>query len=118
MARAPVYLKTSVSIHIWASFCRITGSWVTGTPFFLVARARSSRLSSAMRSRTCRPKPRASRSYMRVVSPTAQPLFSPPRICDSWIRTLSKYTSLNSASPVNCLSGFTVTPGVFMSRRK
>ena len=52
IARAPVYLNTSVSIHIWASFWRITGSWVTGTPFFLVLRARSTRLSSAMRRRT------------------------------------------------------------------
>ena len=118
MARAPVYLKTSVSIQSWASFCRIIGSRVTGTPSFLVARARSTRASRAMRSRTCSPKPRASRSYIRVVSPTAQPLSSPPRICDSGIRTLSKYTSLNSASPVSCLSGFTVTPGLFMSSRK
>ena len=36
MARAPVYLNTSVSIHICASFCRMTGSWVAGTPFFVV----------------------------------------------------------------------------------
>ncbi len=90
IARAPVYLKTSVSIQSWASFWRITGSCVTGIPFFLLARAMSTRPSSAMRRRTCRPKPRARRSYMRVVRPTAQPLLSPPRICDSGTRTLSK----------------------------
>ena len=68
--------------------------------------------SSAMRSRTCSPKPRASRSYISVVRPTAQPLLTSPSTWRSCTRTLSKKTSLNSASPVICLSGFTVTPGV------
>jgi hypothetical protein len=71
-----------------------------------------------MRSRTCSPKPSASRSYMSVVSPTVQPLLTPPSTWLSWTRTLSKKTSLNSASPVSCRSGFTVTPGAFMSSRK
>ena len=47
MARAPVYLKTSVSIQSWASFCRMMGSFVTGRPFFLVWRlAPSAQVSS------------------------------------------------------------------------
>ena len=117
-ARAPVYFSASVSIHSVASFCRMTGSFVMLRPCFSIRLAMSMSDSSVMRSRTCRPKPSASRSYISVVRPTAQPLLTPPRIWLSCTRTLSKKTSLNSASPVICLSGLTVTPGNFMSRRK
>ena len=55
---------------------------------------------------------------MSVVIPTRQPLLTPPSACDSCTRTLSKKTSLNSASPVSCRSGLIVMPGSFMSSRK
>ncbi len=115
MARAPVYLSDSVSIQSCASFWRITGSFVTTRPLFSTLRAISMRLSSVMRSRTCSPKPSASRSYISVVSPTCQPPLTSPSTCDSCTRTLSKNTSLNSGSPVICTSGRTVTPTSCMS---
>src|SRR6058998_2863948 len=93
IARAPRYLRHSVSIQSWAIFCRITGSLVRTRPSFSMRRASSMRPSSAMRSRTWSPNPSARRSYISVVSPTCQPLLRPPRISDSWTRTLSKKTS-------------------------
>src|SRR6266550_2996066 len=74
IARAPVYLRHSVSIQSCASFWRITGSFVTTRPLFSILFASSSRPSSAIRRRICSPQPRVSRSYIKVVSPTAQPL--------------------------------------------
>ena len=102
MARAPVYLRLSVSIQSWAIFWRKTASFVVGRPLFSTWRAISTNPSRAMRNLTCRPKPRARRSYIRVVNPTDQPLPTPPSTWDSCTRTLSKKTSLNSASPVIC----------------
>ncbi len=52
MARAPVYLKASVSIQSWASFWRTIGSLVATSPFVLVRWASPTRASSAIRSLT------------------------------------------------------------------
>ena len=61
---------------------------------------------------------RETRSFMRVVMATRQPSPAGPTRIESGTRTLSKNTSLNSASPVICTSGRTSTPGACMSSTK
>jgi hypothetical protein len=57
------------------------------------------------------PAPIPTRSNMRVVLATAQPLFSPPIRSASATTASSKNTSLKSAWPVISTSGRMVTPG-------
>ena len=58
------------------------------------------------------------RSDINVVRATAQPAFTSPSRAESGRTTLSKKTSLNSASPVIWRSGRTVTPGASRSATK
>ena len=58
------------------------------------------------------------RSLASVVMATAQPLFSPPRMCSWGTRASVKNTSLKWAPPFICFSGRTSTPGWSMSNRK
>ena len=55
------------------------------------------------------------RSCESVVIAIVQPSFSPPIMFDFGMRTSSKKTSLNHATPVISTSGRIVMPGVFMS---
>ena len=52
---------------------------------------------------------------MSVVTSTFHPSFFGPIRLALGTRTSSKNTSLNSASPVICTSGRTLTPGAFIS---
>src|SRR5215475_12552606 len=55
------------------------------------------------------------RSCCKIPMAICQPAPGGPTIRSAGTRTSSKKTSQNSASPVICLSGATVIPGVFMS---
>ena len=55
------------------------------------------------------------RSNISVVIATCHPWFFSPTIFFFGTRTSSKKTSLNPRSPVICVSGRTVTPGLCMS---
>ena len=58
------------------------------------------------------------RSFIKVVTATAQPLPSWSTRCESGTLTSSRKTSLNDAPPVIWRSGRAVTPGARMSTMK
>ena len=64
------------------------------------------------------PPPMEVRSFMSVVIDTRQPSPTSPMRSASGMRTSSRYTSLNSASPVIWRRGRTSTPGAVMSTMK
>ena len=59
-----------------------------------------------------------SRSLIKPVSVTFQPEPTAPTRCASGTKTSLKNTSLNSASPLDCLMGRTSTPGARMLMKK
>jgi hypothetical protein len=61
------------------------------------------------------PPPMEIRSLPSVARATSQPLFTSPTTSESGTNTSSKKTSLKCESPVMPFSGFTVTPGAFIS---
>ena len=60
----------------------------------------------------------ATRSLARVPTATFQPSVGEPTRNSSGMKTSSRKTSLNSASPVSSRSGRTVMPGELISSRK
>ena len=64
------------------------------------------------------PPPRATRSFINVVTATAQPLPTSPNTRSWGIRTSVRKISLNSASPVIWCRGRTSTPSDSMSSKK
>ena len=63
------------------------------------------------------PEPTEARSDISVVRTARHPLPGSPTRLASGTRTSVRKTSLNSASPVICLSGRTSTPGVSIGSR-
>ena len=113
-ARSLLMRISRLSMYACARRCRVSGS---ATPLWR-SRRREIGLPPTVSPLT-EPAPDSdTRSFMSVVIATRQPSPSGPMRIESGTRTLSKNTSLNSASPVIWTSGRTVTPGDCMSTMK